>query len=226
MWIFTSFRNALICFLLIVILVAVLFWLYLNVQAPMQVSAQNANIELAHSLPTEIEVGNYLQTHAQGALDTKINIDRHLDLPLRGKYLADLSFEVTTPITVNINYSTNIDISTTMPLDTTTDLVYQNKLLPEFPLHIDVPIKLSVPFKINRDYHVPIKIKFAGPVYFQFDELAKLHVQHEFSPVLNMNDNMTMRKIAKFKATMTNTERNTIADLNMNIDLPVKNIHQ
>ncbi len=34
---------------------------------------------------------------------------------------------------------------------------------------------------------------------------------------------MTMRKIATFNATMYNAERNTKANLDMNMDLPIKN---
>ncbi len=34
-----------------------------------QVKAQQANIQLSHSLPTIIHVGNYLQAHARGTLE-------------------------------------------------------------------------------------------------------------------------------------------------------------
>lgn len=112
-----------------------------------------------------------------------------------------------------------------MPLETNTDLVYQNKLLPKFPLKMDIPIQLSVPFHLKRSYQIPIKILFDGSVYFQFDEAIEVDVNHQFRPVLKVNDPITMRKISMFNATMINTERQSIADLKMNIDLPIKNIH-
>ncbi len=210
---------------MVVFAIAVCVWLYLNIQTSMQVSAQKAQIQLSESLPTKIHVGNYLETHAKGALDTTLDVDRELTLPLNGKYLANLSFEVTTPIEVDLDYSTQIQIETLMPLETTTDLVYQNKLLPQFPLKLDIPIKLSVPFNIKRHYQVPIKIIFDGPVYLAFNEMIHLYVKHRLKPTLNINDPMTMRKIATFDATMYNTERQSLADLEMNIDLPIRNIH-
>ncbi len=210
---------------MVVFAIAVCVWLYLNIQTSMQVSAQKAQIQLSESLPTKIHVGNYLKTHAKGALDTTLDVDRELTLPLNGKYLANLSFEVTTPIEVDLDYSTQIQIETLMPLETTTDLVYQNKLLPQFPLKLDIPIKLSVPFNIKRHYQVPIKIIFDGPVYLAFNEMIHLYVKHRLKPTLNINDPMTMRKIATFDATMYNTERQSLADLEMNIDLPIRNIH-
>jgi len=225
MWIFKSIRNLLFTFMSVVLLIALCVWLYLNIHASMQVSAQRAQIQLSESLPTKIHVGNYLQTHAQGALDTELTIDRELALPLKGKYLANLSFVVTTPIEVELDYETDIQIETLMPLETTTDLVYQNKLLPQFPLKVDIPIKLSVPFKLKRRYQVPIKIMFDGPVYLEFDEVIHLYVKHKLKPILNINDPMTMKKIAVFRATMYNTERQSLADLEMNIDFPIKNIH-
>lgn len=225
MWIFNSFRNLLLAFISVVLLIAIGVWLYLNIQASMYVSAQHAQINLPDSLPTKIHVGNYLETQAKGALDTELNIDRQLNLPLQGKYLAGLAFEVTTPIQVDIDYSTTIQISTVMPLETTTDLVYQNKLLPKFPLKLDIPVKLSVPFQLKRRYQVPIRIMFNGNVYFEFDEVVHLYVKHRLKPILNINDPMTMKKIAVFNATMYNTQRQSLADLEMNIDLPVKNIH-
>ncbi|WP_287912706.1 hypothetical protein [Acinetobacter sp.] len=225
MWIFRSFKTVVFSFFMVVFAIAVCVWLYLNIQTSMQVSAQKAQIQLSESLPTKIHVGNYLKTHAKGALDTTLDVDRELTLPLNGKYLANLSFEVTTPIEVDLDYSTQIQIETLMPLETTTDLVYQNKLLPQFPLKLDIPIKLSVPFNIKRHYQVPIKIIFDGPVYLAFNEMIHLYVKHRLKPTLNINDPMTMRKIATFDATMYNTERQSLADLEMNIDLPIRNIH-
>jgi len=226
MWIFRSLKHWLICFVVSVVLIAVLFWLYLNIQASLKVSAQQADIQLSHSLPTIIHVGNYLETQSIGKLDTTIDLDRKLTLPLAGKYLANLAFTVEVPITVDLDYSTQLKIKQDMPLETTTDLIYQNKLLPKFPLKLNIPIDLDVPFQIKRQYKVPVKIVFDGPVYFDFNESVHLHVKHQFKPELNINDPMTMRKIASFHATMYNTERNTKANLNMQMNVPLKNIQR
>lgn len=225
MLIFKSVWNLILGFLLVVLLVAVLFWLYLNVQASMQVSAHRAGITLSDALPTQIHVGNYLETNAIGKLNTELNIDRQLNLPLKGRYLADLSFVVETPISVDIDYNTMIKINTVMPLDANTDLIYQNKLLPKFPIKVDIPVHLEVPFQLKRTYQLPIKIMFSGTVLFEFNEMLNLYVKHTFKPVLNINDPMTMKKIAQFNATMYNTKRQSLADLDLLIDLPIKNIH-
>ena len=225
MWIFQSAKRLVLSFVCVVILVGVLFWLYLNIQASMQVSASEAQIQLSDSLPTKIQVGNYLETQSVGTLDTQLKIDQKINLPLTGKYLANLEFEVEVPVSVSVDYQTEVLIDQNMPLETTTDLIYQNKLLPKFPLTLDIPIKLAVPFHLKQDYQIPIKIMFNGLVYFEFDEQVRLPVMHQFAPQLNLNDPMTMRKIASFNATMYNTERSTTANLEMNMTLPVKNIH-
>lgn len=225
MQILHSLKWFAICFIIVVLLVAALFWLYLNIEASMHVSARNADIQLSHSLPVKIEVGNYLEVQSVGTLNTKIDLDHHVDLPIKGKYLADLSFSVEVPVQVAVDYQTDVLIDQTMPLSTTTDLVYQNKFLPKFPLNIDIPVKLSVPFHLKQTYTIPIKIDFSGPVYLELDEKVRLHVLHQFAPKLNINDPMTMRKIATFNATMFNTERNSKANLDMQMTLPLKNIH-
>ncbi|MGE8540488.1 MAG: hypothetical protein ACN6NX_04240 [Acinetobacter sp.] len=225
MWIFQSFKRLIFSFAMTVFFIALLFWLYLNIQANLQVTARDASVELSHSLPTQIQVGNYLQTQSSGTLNTQIKIDRTLTLPLQGKYLADLQFAVEVPVAVNIDYETVIKINQTLPLNASTDLVLNNKLLPKFPMQLDIPIQLDVPFHLKRTYKIPIKILFDGPVHMAFDEPVRLHVLHQFAPQLNINDPMTMRKIASFRATMYNTERNTRANLTMQMNLPIKNIH-
>ena len=225
MWIFQSAKRLVLSFMCVVILVGALFWLYLNIQASMQVSANEAQIQLSDSLPTKIQVGNYLETQSVGTLDTQLKIDQKIHLPLHGKYLANLEFEVEVPVSVSVDYQTEVLIDQNMPLETNTDLIYQNKLLPKFPLTLDIPIKLAVPFHLKQDYQIPIKIMFNGLVYFEFNEQVRLYVLHQFAPQLNLNDPMTMRKIASFNATMYNTERSTTANLEMNMTLPVKNIH-
>ena len=170
MWIFQSAKRLILSFVCVVILVGALFWLYLNIQASMQVSASEAQIQLSDSLPTKIQVGNYLETQSVGTLDTQLKIDQKINLPLTGKYLANLEFEVE----VSVDYQTEVLIDENMPLETTTDLIYQNKLLPKFPLALDIPIKLAVPFHLKGDYQIPIKIMFNGLVYFEFDEQVRL----------------------------------------------------
>lgn len=223
--IFRSYKILAISFVLVVLLVATLFWLYLNIVASMHMSAQKAKIQLPHSLATNIHVGNYLETQSMGTLDTQIKLDRQLTLPLKGQYLANLQFDVETPVSVSVDYETVIQIDQVMPLNTTTDLIYQNKLLPKFPLSLDIPIKLDVPFHLKKTYKIPIRILFNGPVTFDFNENVRIHVLHQFAPQLKINDPITMRKIANFDATMVNLERETTANLEMNMELPVRNIH-
>ncbi len=147
---FGSLKSILISFFLIMILTAILFWFYLNIQASVVVSAHESDIRLPESLETKIHVGNNLQVQSIGKLDTSIDIDRQISVPLKGRYLADLEFEVETPITVSVDYATTLKVDQVMPLETTTDLIYKNKLLPRFPLKLNIPIKLDIPFQLKR----------------------------------------------------------------------------
>lgn len=223
-----TFRSVfpwLICFVILVMLIAALFWLYLNVQASMYVTAQKAKIQLSDRLETKIHVSNYLETKAKGKLNTIINMDQRLDLPLKGRYPANLKFVVETPVKVNIDYQTTVKINTILPLDATTDLVYQKKYLPRFPLKVDIPIQLDVPFHLKRSYVVPIKIMFDGKTYFVFDEVLNVPIKHKLTPTMSIDDPMTMKRLADFSATMQNIERDSTANLEMNIELPLKNVH-
>lgn len=118
-------KSILISFFLIMILTAILFWFYLNIQASVVVSAHESDIRLPESLETKIHVGNNLQVQSIGKLDTSIDIDRQISVPLKGRYLADLEFEVETPITVSVDYATTLKVDQVMPLETTTDLIYK-----------------------------------------------------------------------------------------------------
>ena len=220
-----SLKSLLISFVILTTLVAILFWFYLNIQASLIVSAQQADIRLPQSLATKIQVGDHLQVKSEGKLNTTLDINRTLQLPLTGKYLADLSFEVETPITVDINYETLLKVDEVMPIETSTDLIYQNKLLPKFPLKLNVPVKLDLPFQLKRRYTVPVKIVFDGPVYFAFDESVNLPVKHQFKPSFYMNDAINMNNISSFNATMFNSIQQTKANLDMQMDLPLRNVH-
>lgn len=219
-----SLKSLLISFVILTTLVAILFWFYLNIQASLIVSAEQADIRLPESLGTKIQVGEHLRVRSEGQLQTTLDIDRTLQLPLKGKYLADLSFEVETPITVNINYQTMLKVDELMPIETSTDLIYQNKLLPKFPLKLNVPVKLDIPFELKRTYTIPVKIVFDGPVHFRFDESVTLPVKHQFKPSFYMNDAINMSNISAFNAIMYNSVQDTKANLDMKMDLPLKNV--
>ncbi|ENU31453.1 hypothetical protein MMO38_15405 [Acinetobacter sp. NIPH 1852] len=219
-----SFKSVLISFVILTTLVAILFWFYLNIQASVMVSAQQADIRLPESLSTKIQVGDHLRVRSEGELKSTLVMDRTLQLPLQGKYLADLRFEVETPITVNIDYETTLKVDQVMPIETTTDLIYQKKLLPKFPLKLDIPVKLDIPFQLKRAYTIPVKIVFDGPVYFAFDESINLPIKHQFNPSFYINDTIDMNSISSFNATMFNAVQETKANLEMQMDVPLKNV--
>lgn len=219
-----SLKSLLISFVIVTTLVAILFWFYLNIQASLIVSAQQADIRLPESLGTKIQVGDHLKVRSEGQLNTVLYIDRTLQLPLKGRYLADLSFEVETPITVDINYETMLKVDAVVPIQTSTDLIYQNKLLPKFPLSLNIPVKLDIPFQLKRTYTVPVKIIFDGSVHFAFDESVDLPVKHQFKPSFYMNDSINMSKISSFDAIMYNSLQQTKANLDMQMELPLKNV--
>ncbi|ENW15454.1 Uncharacterised protein [Acinetobacter haemolyticus] len=52
-----TYKSAFISFVILTTLVAILFWFYLNIQASLMVSAQQADIRLPESLATQIQVG-------------------------------------------------------------------------------------------------------------------------------------------------------------------------
>lgn len=225
MWLLSSLKAWVISFIVVVVFIATLFWLYLNVQASMHVTARDSTIQLPETLPVRIDVGNYLDTQSIGRLHTQIDLNRNVDIPLKGKYLADLKFMVEVPVVVDVDYETVIKIDQIMPLSTTTALVFPQKLMPKLPLSLDIPVKLEVPFHLKRQYTVPIQIYFDGPVYLDLDEKVKLQVKHRFNPVLDVNDPMRMDKISTFNATMINKVQQTQANLELKMDLPLKNIH-
>ena len=219
-----SFKSLLISFVIMTILIAILFWLYLNIQASLIVSAQQADVHLPQALDAKIQVGHQLQIESQGQLNTVLALDRNLPLALTGQYLANLSFEVETPITVDINYETVLKVDNVVPIETNTDLIYQNKLLPKFPLHLNIPVKLDIPFQLKHRYTVPVKIKFNGPVHFAFDESIDVPVKHQFKPSFYMDDKINMSEISSFDAIMYNSMQQTKANLEMHMVLPLKNV--
>ena len=220
-----SLRIWLILFILSSLLIAAATWLYLNVQASMYVTAQEASIRLSDELPTKIAVGNYLQAQAKGMVETQIPLNHAFNLPIEGRYPANLAFEVEVPIEVDIDYQTLINVDQTMPLETTTDLIYQKKYLPRFPLKLDIPIQLDVPFHLKQRYRIPVKIQFDGPVQLDLDENLNVHVRHLVKTKMMLNDPIVMRDIAEFRATMRNIERDTKANLSMQMNLNLDQIH-
>lgn len=207
------------------LLIAVLTWLYLNVQASMYVSAQDASIRLSDELPTKIAVGNYLQAQVKGQVESEVQLNHNFDIPLKGYYKANLVFEVDVPIDVDVNYQTVIRVDQNMPLEATTDLIYQKKYLPKFPLALDIPVRLDVPFNLEKRYTLPVKIQFNGPVMLDVDEHLNVRVRHMLKPKVMLNDAIALREIATFDATMRNVERDTKANLNMQMDVNLNQIH-
>lgn len=61
-------------------------------------------------------------------------------------------------------------------------------------------------------------------VHFGFDESVTLPVKHQFKPSFYMNDAINMSNISSFNAIMYNSVQDTKANLDMKMDLPLKNV--
>ena len=218
-------RFALLLFVTLTFVIAFLCWLYLNVQASLQVSAHEAKIELSEKLPAQIAIDDYLTTHAKGRVQTELKIDQNMDVPLKGKYLAHLKFQVQVPVEVDVDYETIIRVDQLMPLTATTDLIYQKWYLPKLPLSLNIPVRMDVPFRIQQRYQVPIYIDFDAPVYLDLNEQLKLPIRHQIYADFMINDQIDLQKISPFKATMYHLQRQSKANLDMQMNLPLKQIH-
>lgn len=207
------------------IVVAFGLWVYLNVEASMSVKTVDSDIQLPASLTGKINVNNHLKVSAAGFFDTKINMDQMVNIPLRGKYLANVKYIGTVPVTLDVDHWTKVRIDQIYTLNTTTDLVYQNRFLPKFPLKLDIPIKIDVPFHLKKVFHVPIYVIYEGPVHFSLNEDIQLNIKHQFTPRIKLHDDLVLQNIAPFNATMENQTRDTKANLTLNIQMPLKNIH-
>ena len=66
MLIFKSLKSLMVGFVILTILIAILFWFYLNIQASLIVSAQQTDIRLPASLATKIQVGEHFRVRSEG----------------------------------------------------------------------------------------------------------------------------------------------------------------
>lgn len=211
-------------FCILTLMIALVFWAYLNWSVRVRVPSSDMYIELPEQLDTTLKVKNQLKSHVTGALDTQIDIDRKISLPLKGEYPAQLQFVTTVPVKVALDYNAWIHIDDQITIYTTTDMIYQNRFLPKLPVQLDIPLKLKVPFKLHQDFVLPIEIHFDDQVRFDFNEQVNAHIKHRFSPTLKLNDDMTLTSIAETQARLIQPKQNKRSEVSSEFIFPLKDI--
>lgn len=143
---------------------------------------------------------NPIRIKLNGTIAAQVPFKQTLQLPLHGRYDADVSFDTVVPIAFTIDYRGAIAVDTLATIRGVTDFNYQNvkrlrnvEFTAQIPLQFEQPVVLKVPVKADLRivYHGPLTVNFDQTVSAPVDTTlhTRLHAVREIeTPLLTRFD--------------------------------------
>lgn len=185
--------------LLIIVGGALGFQLYMALILRMTLTDQPGMMVLPPKARVSAEATNPITIKLNGYIDAIVPFKQTIDLPLRGTYDTNASFDTSVPVEFTIVYKGVVPVDTYADIEGTTDFTYQQvkrlrnvKFKAKLPLKFEQPVSFTVPIKTN------LRIVYNGPLRMSVNQTVRGPVDTVLKTRLKAVKEITTPILARF----------------------------
>ncbi|AXQ29161.1 hypothetical protein D0B54_10895 [Solimonas sp. K1W22B-7] len=189
--------------LLIIIGGALGFRLYMALILHMTLTDQPGMMKLPPKARVSAEATNPITIKLNGYIDAIVPFKQTIDLPLKGSYDTNASFDTSVPVEFTIVYKGVVPVDTYADIEGTTDFTYQQvkrlrnvKFKAKLPLKFEQPVSFTVPVKAN------LRIVYDGPLRMAVNQTVRGPVDTVLKTRLKTVKEITTPILARFDMTV------------------------
>lgn len=139
-----------------------------------------------------------LAIQLNGVIDAQVPFHQRLQVPLHGRYRADVALDTQVPLHLLIRYRGRVPIHAVAQVSGTTDLVFHSALLPKFPLKFQVPLDFQQPVSLTVPVDTVFHFVYRGPVSVTFDQTLDVPVDTVLHTALKVDRQVDAPILARF----------------------------
>lgn len=174
-------------------------WLYANLLFGLTISDQPGTVLFPRETVASAMAGDKITIQLNGMIEAKVPFKQTLDLPLKGTYDTDASFDTEVPVEFTITYKGAIPVDSMAVIKGVTDFNYQKvkrlrnvEFTARIPLKFEQPVLLVVPVKAK------LRLKYKGPLKLALDQTIKAPVDTILNTRLKAVEDITTPILSRF----------------------------
>ena len=168
-------------------------------------------------------VTNSLDIVMDGVIEAQVPFKQTLNLPLKGRYSADVEISSPVPVKFDVVYDGTIPVDTIADITARADFNFQDvKTMRELEFTAKLPMKMSLPVKLLAPVDTIIDFTYKGPLVMGLDQTIQADVDTTLITRLKVNQKMTAPVTADIPLTIYSPNPVKViiseADIKFNLD--------
>lgn len=136
-------------------------------------------------------VTNNLDIKMDGVITAQVPFKQTLNLPLKGRYKADVEIDAPVPVKFDVVYDGTIPVDTFADITARADFNFQDvKTYRELEIKAKLPMKMALPVKLTAPVDTTIDFKYKGPLVMGLDQTIQAPVDTVLDTRLVVNQNV------------------------------------
>lgn len=159
---------------------------------------QSARIRFPPQIQASAVATRALAIRLNGVINARVPFHQRLQVPLHGRYRADVALDTQVPLHLLIRYRGRVPIHAVAQVSGTTDLVFHSALLPKFPLKFQVPLDFQQPVSLSVPVDTMFHFVYRGPVNVTFNQTLDVPVDTVLHTALKVDRQVDAPILARF----------------------------
>ena len=127
-----------------------------------------------------------------GVIEAQVPFKQTLDLPLKGRYTAEVEIDAPVPVQFDVVYDGTIPVDTFADITARADFNFQDvKTYRELEFKAKLPMKMALPVKLTAPVDTVIDFKYKGPLIMGLDQTIQADVDTILNTRLTVNQTVS-----------------------------------
>lgn len=168
------------------------YWLFTNLWFSLGISEAPLSVYLPPEFEVNAKVTNVLDIVMDGEITAQVPFKQRLNLPLKGRYEADVEINAPVPVKFDVVYDGTIPVDTIADITARANFNFQDvKTYRELEFKAKLPMKMALPVQLTAPVDTVIDFKYKGPLIMGLDQTIQADVDTVLNTRMRVNQTMS-----------------------------------
>jgi hypothetical protein len=168
------------------------YYLFTSLYLGIALKDQPGSIYLPVEFDAIANVTNNMDIIMDGIIEAQVPFKQTLNLPLKGRYTAEVEIDAPVPVKFDVVYDGTIPVDTIADITARADFNFQDvKTYRELELKAKLPMKMALPVQLTAPVDTIIDFKYKGPLIMGLDQTIQADVDTTLNTQLKVKQTVS-----------------------------------
>ena len=168
------------------------YYLFTNLYLGLSLNKQPGSVYLPIEFDATASITNNMDIIMDGVIEAQVPFKQTLNLPLQGRYKADVEIDAPVPVKFDVVYDGTIPVDTIADITARANFNFQDvKTYRELEFQAKLPMKMALPVKLTAPVDTTIDFKYKGPLVMGLNQTIQADVDTTLDTRLAVNQTVS-----------------------------------